>query len=199
MADLPIDRVTPTPPVSFVGVDVLLTWGITTRRTRGGVLSNKRWAALFTCMFTRAVHIEVLEEMSSSCFVNAVRRLYAIRGKVKQFRSDRGTNFVGATSDLGVTVIESKDMKDFLSTHGATWIFNPPHASHFGGTWERMIGVSRRILDVMLLGNKGKDLTHEVLCIFLVEVTAIINARPLVPVSSDPEQPFILSPSTLLT
>ncbi|XP_069103133.1 uncharacterized protein [Argopecten irradians] len=199
MADLPIDRVTPTPPVSFVGVDVFGPWGITTRRTRGGVLSNKRWAALFTCMFTRAVHIEVLEEMSSSCFVNAVRRLYAIRGKVKQFRSDRGTNFVGATSDLGVTVIESKDMKDFLSTHGATWIFNPPHASHFGGTWERMIGVSRRILDVMLLGNKGKDLTHEVLCIFLVEVTAIINARPLVPVSSDPEQPFILSPSTLLT
>ncbi|XP_069122218.1 uncharacterized protein [Argopecten irradians] len=137
--------------------------------------------------------------MSSSCFINAVRRLYAIRGKVKQFRSDRGTNFVGATSDLGVTVIESRDMKDFFSTHGATWIFNHPHASHFGGIWERMIGVSRRILDAMLLGNKGNDLNHEVLCTFLAEVTAIINARPLVPVSSDPEQPFILSPSTPLT
>ncbi|XP_033760782.1 uncharacterized protein LOC117342685 [Pecten maximus] len=199
MADLPIDRVTPTPPFSFVGVDVFGPWEVTTRRTRGGVASNKRWAVLFTCMFTRAVHIEVLEEMSSSCFINAVRRLYAIRGKVKQFRSDRSTDFIGATSDLGTTVIESKDVKDFLSTHGATWVFNPPHASHFGGIWERMIGVSRRILDAMLLENKGKDLTHEVLTTLLAAVTAIINARPLVPVSSDPEQPFILSLSSLLT
>ncbi|TWW54646.1 hypothetical protein D4764_0155010 [Takifugu flavidus] len=42
-------------------------------------------------------------------------------------------------------------------------------------------------------------LTHEVLCTVMAEVTAIINARPLLPVSSDPENPFILSPSMLLT
>ncbi|XP_060064401.1 uncharacterized protein LOC132544769 [Ylistrum balloti] len=199
MADLPLDRVVPSPPFSFVGVDVFGPWEVTSRRTRGGVAANKRWAALFTCMSTRAVHIEVLEEISSSCFINAVRRLYAIRGKVKQFRSDRGTNFVGAISDLGVTVIESKDVKDFLSSQGTTWVFNPPHSSHFGGVWERMIGVTRRILDAMLLEGRGKDLTHEVLTTLLAEVAAIINARPLVPVSSDPEQPFVLSPSVLLT
>lgn len=60
-----------------------------------------------------------------------------------------------------------------------------------------MIGIARRILDSMLLQHKTR-LTHEVLCTLMAEVTAIINARPLLPVSADPHQPFILSPSMLL-
>lgn len=61
-----------------------------------------------------------------------------------------------------------------------------------------MIGVALRILDSMLLQSKVQ-LTHDVLCTLMAEVTAIINARPLLPVSSDPDNPFILSPSMLLT
>ncbi len=57
---------------------------------------------------------------------------------------------------------------------------------------------ARRILDSMFL-QLNTRLTHEVLCTLMAEVTAIINARPLLPVSADPEQPFILSPSVLLT
>lgn len=77
-------------------------------------------------------------------------------------------------------------------------MFNPPHASHMGGSWERLIGVARRILESMLLEN-GTRLTHEILCTLMAEVAAIMNARPLVPVSNDPEDPFILTPSMLLT
>ncbi|KAK7922691.1 hypothetical protein WMY93_009593 [Mugilogobius chulae] len=62
-----------------------------------------------------------------------------------------------------------------------------------------MIGVARRILDSQLSRVGSQHLTHEVLTTFLAEVTAIMNARPLVPVSSDPESPFILTPATLLT
>ncbi|XP_069108188.1 uncharacterized protein [Argopecten irradians] len=200
MADLPSDRLTPSPPFSYVGVDVFGPWNITTRRTRGGAAASKRWAVIFTCLSTRAIHIEVIEEMSSSSFINAVRRFYAIRGKVKEFRSDRGTNFVGATNDLDLTAINVEDdsVKRFVGESGAVWKFNPPHASHFGGVWERMIGVARRILDSMLLDNR-KSLTNEVLTTLMAEVCAIVNARPLVPVSSDVDNPFILSPSTLLT
>lgn len=68
-----------------------------------------------------------------------------------------------------------------------------------GGAWERLIGVSRRILDGLLTENKGRNLTHEVLVTFMAEVTAIINNTPLLPVSTDPECPSILSPSVLLT
>lgn len=156
---------------------------------------------MFTCRTTQAVHIELVEELSSSSFINALRRFIAIRGPVKLFRSDRGTNFIGSTDDLHVDAVNCEDdkMKDFLYNNGSTWIFNPPHASHMGGVWERMIGLTRRILDSLLLDVPGSGLTHEVLVTFLAEVSAIINARPLVPLSSDPEDPYPLSPNMLLT
>lgn len=176
-------------------------WEVITRRTRGGSANSKRWATLFTCLVTRAVHIEVLEEMTASSFINALRRFYAIRGKVTIIRSDNGTNFVGAANELGLNVInvEDRPIVNFLNSNGTSWIFNPPHSSHMGGVWERMIGVTRRILDSMLLEYGGRSLTHEVLTTFLAEASAIINSRPLVSVSTDPENPFVLSPSTLLT
>lgn len=68
-----------------------------------------------------------------------------------------------------------------------------------GGVWEIMIGVVRRILASLLTSFKLKTLTHDVLATFMAEVTAIVNARPIVPVSSDSEAPEILSPSMLLT
>ncbi|XP_052799499.1 uncharacterized protein LOC128231119 [Mya arenaria] len=199
MADLPSDRLNPTPPFTNVGIDVFGPWQITTRRTRGGQANSKRWALMFTCLVVRAVHIELLEEMTSSCFINALRRFCALRGEVKMIRSDCGTNFVGSTADLEANVInvENKPLKDYLVDSGINWVFNPPHSSHFGGVWERMIGVARKILDAMLLNVK--QLTHEVLQTFMAEVSSIMNARPLTPVSTDPEVPFPLTPATLLT
>lgn len=151
-------------------------------------------------MVTRAIHIEVIEELSSAAFINALRRFIAIRGPVVQFRSDRGTNFIGATQDLSINAefVEKGPVGTFLSNSGTSWIFNPPHASHMGGAWERLIGVSRRILDSMLLQNRV-ELTHDVLVTFMAEVSAIVNNRPLLPVSSDPESPSLLTPSILLT
>ena len=61
-------------PFSNVGVDVFGPWTVVTRKTRGGQANFKRWAVLFTCLVTRAVHIELVEEMTSSAFINALRR-----------------------------------------------------------------------------------------------------------------------------
>ncbi|MES9882937.1 MAG: hypothetical protein ABW185_18875 [Sedimenticola sp.] len=201
MSDLPSDRVTPGPPFSSVGVDTFGPWTVISRRTRGGQANKKRWGILFTCLTTRAVHIEVVEELSSSSFINALRRFVAIRGEVKVFRSDCGTNFVGATDSLNIEAlhVEVGPVKDYLYKTGTVWLFNSPHASHMGGAWERMIGVTRKILDSMLSDVTASGLTHEVLITLMAEVTAIINARPIVSVSSDPENPEILTPSTLLT
>ncbi|XP_033752106.1 uncharacterized protein LOC117335931 [Pecten maximus] len=201
MADIPSDRLQPGPPFTNVGVDTFGPWQIVSRRTRGGSAQAKRWAIMFTCLTTRAIHIEVIEELSSSSFINAFRRFTAVRGHVKQIRSDRGTNFIGAVDDLQINAfkVEEEAVKTFLYDRGTTWLFNPPHASHMGGAWERMIGVSRRVLESMLTTVMDTNLTHEVLVTFLAEVCAIVNARPLVPVSSDPEDPFPISPATLLT
>ncbi|XP_065944078.1 uncharacterized protein [Magallana gigas] len=201
MADLPEDRLTPGPPFSSVGVDTFGPWEVLARRTRGGLAHAKRWAVMFSCLSSRAVHIEVIEEMSSSSFINALRRFVAIRGSVKEFRSDRGTNFVGSTESLGIDAInvEDRPVNKFLLDNRTVWIFNSPHSSHMGGAWERMIGLTRRILDSLLITGTAKKLTHETLVTFLAEASAIINSRPLVPVPTDPEYPFILTPYTLLT
>lgn len=199
MANLPPERLQTCPPFTYVGLDVFRPWSVTTRRTRGGQAESKHWAVLFCCMSSRAVHIEVIESLDTSSCIHGLRRFFALRGPAKQLLSDCGTNFIGACKELGM----SKDRQNatvqrYLNQQGCSWEFNPPHASHMGGSWERLIGVARRILDSMLLDQHIR-LTHEVLCTLMAEVTAIINARPLIPVSNDPEAPFILSPSMLLT
>ncbi|XP_061430017.1 uncharacterized protein LOC133356498 [Lethenteron reissneri] len=201
MADLPADRLSVEPPFTSVGIDVFGPWTVISRRTRGGLANSKRWAVLFTCMSTRAVHIEVIESMDSSSFLNALRRFFAIRGPAKQLCSDCGTNFIGACKELKINTenVEDYSVRKYLSDQGCTWIFNPPHSSHMGGAWECMIGIARRILDSMLCDVGSTRLSHEVLTTLMAEVSAIINSRPLIPVSTDPESPFILTPATLLT
>lgn len=151
---------------------------------------------MFNCIVTRTVYLEVIEELSTASFINALRRFVALRGPVIQFRFDRGTNFVGAVNELDMPaeIVESSVSRKYLQENHMSWIFNSPHASHFGGEWERMIGATRRILDSLLLNHKI-PLTHEVLITFLMEVSAILNARPLVPVSTDPEAPQVLTPA----
>ncbi|XP_061923644.1 uncharacterized protein LOC133663290 [Entelurus aequoreus] len=200
MSNLPPDRLTTDPPFTNVGLDVFGPWIVSSQRTRGSIIQNKRWAVLFTCLSIRAVHIEVIESLDTSSFVNAFRRFLAVRGPVKSIRSDRGTNFVSACKELKIpSNLDNTAVQTYLKDHGCTWTFNPPHASHFGGSWERMIGLARKILDTMFFQLKTTKLTHEVLVTFMAEVAAIINARPLVPVSSDPCDPFTLTPATLIT
>ena len=68
-------------------------------------------------------------------------------------------------------------------------------ASQVGGVWERVIGLTRRILDSLMTSVPGSGLTHEMLVTFLAKASAIINARPLVPLTTDPDDPVPLSPS----
>lgn len=90
-------------------------------------------------------------------------------------------------------------MLDFLSNSRTTWKFNPTHAPHMGGVWERLIGTVKRILNAMFLQRQGRDLTHEELTTFMSEICAIVNNRPVMDVSCDPDSPHLLTPSMLLT
>lgn len=185
MADLPPERLHISPPFTYVGVDVFGPWPVVSRRTRGGQAQSKRW--------------QIIALLDTSACINALRRFFAIRGPAKQIRSDCGTNFVAAAKELGLSYRDPDiTVQKFLSDQNCSWVFNPPHASHMGGSWERLIGLSRRILDAILLKD-NIQLTHDVLCTLMMEAAAVINARPLVPVSNDPESPSILSPTMILT
>lgn len=99
------DHLEPGPPFTYNGLDTFCPWEVVTRKTRGGAANAKSWAILFTCMVSRGVHIEVVEEMSLSPFINAFKRFVAIKSGVKQIRSERGTHFVGATIDLRINAV----------------------------------------------------------------------------------------------
>ncbi|XP_043218671.1 uncharacterized protein LOC122380002 [Amphibalanus amphitrite] len=195
MADLPLDRVTPfDPPFSSSGIDLFGPFFI--KKGRG---QAKRYGVIFTCLSMRAIHIEVASSLSTDSFICALRRFLARRGPIKQIRSDRGTNFVGAMRELGKElesiVEQNKTMQETLLKNRIQWRFNPPGASHFGGAWERMIKSVRKILDSLL---HLQSLTEETLHTFLCEVEYILNSRPLTPVSADPKDLDPLSPNDIL-
>ena len=126
------------------------------------------------------------------------------RGDVRQLRSDQGTNFIGARSELKAALCEMNQdhVQDYLLRNGCEWIpfkLNVPHSSHMGGTWERMIRSVRNALEPLLL-QAGSQLDDETLRTLLTEVECIINSRPLsVDNLCDAEAPEPLTPNHLPT
>lgn len=121
--------------------------------------------------------------MDVSAFICALRRFLSVRGPTTRIRCDRGSNFVRAKTELEQALQEMDEgaLKTYHADQGWEWSFKPPHASHFGGVWERQIGTIHRLLDAMLLELGKPQLTHELLVTLLAEVSAIVNAVLLPP------------------
>ena len=125
----------------------------------------KRYSAMFTCMASRAVHIEVTFSLDTDSFILALWRLVAQQGNIRSIYSDNGSNFIGAEQELKKVYMEmdNRKIQSFLLEHGGDWIRwhkNPPLASHMGGVWEWQICSARAILG-SLLKTHGKCLDDE--------------------------------------
>ena len=192
-ADLPLDRVTPYEPAfTSVGVDYFGPFAV--KRGRG---QEKRYGCLFTCLTTRAIHIETADTLDTDSFINCLYRFMARRGEPNLIRSDNGTNFVGAERELRKE-IESwnkERIQGIMSQRGIRWLFNPPAASHMGGVWERQIRSIRRVLSTTMTEQVP---TSEMLTTLLVIAEGLINNRPLTPASDDPNDLEPLTPNHLL-
>ena len=101
MSDLPEDRLTPSEPFTYCGVDLFGPFYVKERRS---VL--KRWGVMFTCLASRAVHIETVNSLSTDSFLNAYRRFVGRRGPIRTLRCDRGTNFVGGKAAMEAALKE---------------------------------------------------------------------------------------------
>ncbi|KXJ13754.1 hypothetical protein AC249_AIPGENE5325 [Exaiptasia diaphana] len=199
MADLPSERVTPSPPFTYTGMDVFGPFII-----KEGRKELKRWGLIFTCMASRAIHLETLNAMNTESFINALRRFIARRGKVREIRSDQGTNFVGAKYELSSAFqeLQEESIKQYLSSQDCDLIhfkMNVPHASHMGGIWERQIRTTRSVLQ-SLLRDHSTQLDDESLRTLMTEAESIVNNRPLtVENLADPLGAEPLTPNHLLT
>jgi hypothetical protein len=199
MSDLPPDRLEECPPFTNTGIDTfgpyLVHDGAHTRRTNA---NKKIWGLLFTCLVSRAIHIEPLASLDSATVRLALRRFLAIRGQCKIIRSDQGTNFIGAKNEMA-TEIDGEDLKKFARDSDIIWKLNTPGASHTGGVWERKIGSFKNVLRASLLQLGPRNLSRCELHTLFQECTAIVNNTPLYEVSSDPNDPIAITPAMLLT
>jgi len=163
-----------------------------TRRCRA-----KRYLCLFTCLSSRAVHLEVAYGLDTASFLNALTRMVARRGRPIEMVSDNGTNFVGADRELRELFdeIDQMSVSDKLAAEGIKWRFNPPLGSHHGGVFESMIKAAKRALRAIL----GEAIvTDEELLTAVTEVEALLNSRPLLYCSSDPKDEPVLTPNHFL-
>ena len=199
MADLPSDRLEPAAPFTYSGVDLFGPFLVQERRS-----VVKRWGVLFTCMSSRAVHIETANTLSTDSFLNAYRRFASRRGPVRLLRSDRGTNFVGGKRALeeALDEMDADEIRRGLLKENCDFVIfqmNVPTASHAGGVWERMIRSARAVLSGLVRECHGARLDDELLRTLLCEVEAIVNSRPLTSFNMSPDEPHPLSPMNLLT
>jgi hypothetical protein len=182
MADLPSERLQDHAfPFASTGVDYFGPFEVKFNRKPW-----KRWCCLFTCLTTRAVHIEVVHSLDTDSCLMAIRRFIARRGRPKTMVSDNGTNFVGAFREFKEypTDRNSNAIEKCLAQENIAWKFNPPSAPHFGGVWERLVRSCKKAM-YNILGSTR--LTEEVLTTVMSLVEQTLNARPLTAVSSDPE------------
>ena len=195
MADLPEERVQPSPPFSYCGVDCFGPFLV-----KDGRREMKRYGLIVTCLASRAVHLETLDDLSTNSFINALRNVIAIRGNIRLIRCDQGTNFVGASKELRAAWKEMNS--DLIAAKmlekDCEFKFNPPSSSHRGGVWERQIRTVRSVLNGML--KRTQRLTTSALRTFLYEVMAIVNSRPLsVECLESADGPLPLTPNRILT
>ena len=199
MADLPEERVTDAPPFTYCGVDLFGPFYIKFSRKL-----HKRYRVIFTCLSSRAIHLESSSSLETDSFIQALRRMIARRGNVRILRSDQGTNFIGANKELQMEFdkMDHDKISEFMQINGGDWLvwkFNPPKASHMGGSWERQIRSVRSILSSLML-HHGESLDDESFRTFICEAEAIVNSRPLTyELLDDPLSPNPISPNNILT
>ena len=143
---------------------------------------------LFTCLSSRAIHIETVTSLNTDSFILCLRRFVGHRGNIRLLRSGNGSNFVGASSEFKKAFAETDHQRinGFMRDKGGQWMLwkrNPPTASNMGGGWEKQIRSGRTTL-TSLLKTHGTNLNDESLHTLLIEVEAIANSRLLIPLSS---------------
>lgn len=175
-------------PFTYTGLDYFGPLTVTVGRSH-----QKRYVALFTCLTTRAVHLEIAASLTTDSAVMALRRMIARRGCPTELWSDNGTNLHGAERELREAA--TRATQEEAARRKINWRFIPPGAPFMGGAWERLVRSVKTALSAVLTERSPNE---EVLATLLAEVEYTVNSRPLTHVSVDPHDPEALTPNHFL-
>lgn len=200
MGDLPEGRVLPSRAFSVCGTDFAGPFLLKNGNGRGRQVT-KAYLCLFVCFSTKAVHLEVVGSLSTESFLACLKRFLARRGFCREIHSDNGTNYVGANKEikdwynLNSNQTHSNAVTNFLNTHSIQWKFTPARSPHFGGLWESVVKSAKRHL-YKIAGNSS--FTFEEINTLFCQIESILNSRPLIPLSTNPQDLHFLSPAHFL-
>lgn len=131
MADLPADRVQPCRPFARVGIDYAGPLQMRELRLRKSRIF-KIYIAVFVRMSVKAVHLEVVTELSTDAFLAAFDRFVARRGLPTDVYSDCGTNFIGVNKQLHSLINNPVGQTAVANARAyCHWHFNPPGSTPF--------------------------------------------------------------------
>ncbi|XP_017474759.1 PREDICTED: uncharacterized protein LOC108365274 [Rhagoletis zephyria] len=199
MAALPPERCTFAPPFTTTGVDFAGPFQIKASMLRSPTLV-KGYVAVFVCFTTKAVHLELCSDLTKEAFLAAFARFVGRRGYPAKMMSDNGKTFIGAkrATEKEFSVFlqtASRDIVQKYSPQGINWQFIPPSAPHMGGLWESAVKSFK--LHFKRTAGPHK-FTFEEFTTLLIRVEAVLNSRPITPLTQDPTDFTALSPGHFL-
>ncbi|GFU25543.1 integrase catalytic domain-containing protein [Trichonephila clavipes] len=198
------------PPIRFQQIRLFESTGfgffagpLTTKCAhKRSVTKFKSYICLFICTATKAVHLELVSDLSTlstAAFLAALRRFIARRSCPSKIISDNGSNFKGTSSHLRKLVdlcLQEKKYKNFsFSLKGIEWSFIPPYTPHFGDLWESAIKSAKQLL---IKATNSVLLNFEECSTLLIQIEACLNSRPLTELSPYPSDFTALTPAHFL-
>ena len=162
----------------------------------------KAYICVFVSLSVKAVHLELVSDLTSEAFIACLRRFISRRGKPTLLWSDHGTNFVGSKRivqelfEFLQKTTTNKVIANFCSSQGIQWDFIPERTPHFGGLWEAAVKSLKTHL-FRVVGNT--KLTFEGVTTVITQIEACLNSRPLgIVTSNDDDGIEVLTPGHFL-
>ena len=169
LALLPEIRVRDAPPFTVTGIDFTGALYVQEHNRE-----SKVYICLYTCATSRAIHLEVVNDLSVDMFLLSFRRFTSRRALPSIVVSDNASTYQSVAEELQ-QLFRSKEITEHLSKHGVQWRFIPKRAPWYGGWWKRLIGLTKSTLK-KVLGRAHISLTT--LQTLVVEVEAVLNDCP---------------------